>query len=376
VGLDSYIVDPKNHKNAHIVTHNDKDSSNSLVVATHPLKQFQENTLFFTNDTFGINMNIQAGQFGGNPLVIYKENVEWTTSAISGTWTFNSGTVGAIAPHGGSVMIDATATSNNDTMQLSNISSLDLSNYTSITGYINITAWSVVGIKAVNIYGWNTGTGTIVGIAVNIGTYVNTGSLSTWQKFTIPLENMGLKGSTINAFRIATISSTGTVQNYYLDDIQIEEVSGESETSSASFSIQPNNETWLHISSFTFFFADDDYAPVLATGLMTGIPYDSLLGVSSLAGGLIYNRYQDGEIIVTEKIQQLSGLFRMPSTVISGYGISKDYAGSWVSIFSPVAEPIILKAEDQDKITWTISEDLSGLSIFNISAACKIEYRV
>jgi len=187
---------------------------------------------------------------------------------------------------------------------------------------------------------------------------------------------MGLKGATINAFRIATISSTGTVQNYYLDDIQIEEVSGESEISSASFSIQPNNETWLHISSFTFFFADNNYAPVLSNGLMTGIPYDSLLGVNSLAGGLIYNRYQNGKIIVTERIKQLSGLFRMPSTVISGYGISKDYAGSWVSIFSPVAEPIILKAEDQDKITWTISEDLSGLSIFNISAACKIEYRV
>jgi len=31
--------------------------------------------------------------------------------------------------------------------------------------------------------------------------------------------------------------------------------------------------------------------------------------------------------------------------------------------------------EDEDKIQWTISEDLSGLSIFNISAACKIEYR-
>jgi len=375
MGINNYITDPQNQKNAHIVTHDDKDNSNALVVATHPLKQFQENTLFFTNDTFGINMNIQAGQFGGNPKVVYKENVEWTTSAISGTWTFNSGVTGGVTPHGGSVMINATATSSNNTMQLFNTSSLSLSDYTGITGYINITAWNVVGTKAVNIYGWNTGTGTMVGTAVNIGAYVNVGSLSTWQKFTIPLENMGLKEATINSFRITTTSSTGTFQDFFLDDIQIEEKSGVSDISSAFFSIQPPNETWLYISSFTFFFADNNYAPVLSNGLMTGIPYDSILGVSSLTGGLIYNRYQNGEIIVTERIRQLSSLFRMPSTVISGYGISKDYAGSWVSIFSPVAEPIILKAEEKDKITWTISEDLSGLSIFNISAVCKMEYK-
>jgi len=375
MGLDSYITDPKTHNNAHIITHNDKDRSNALVVASHPLKQFQENTLFFTNDTLGINMNVEAGTFGGDIEAVYDENTEWTTSAISGTWVFDSGTVGAISPHSGSVMIDATGTVNNDTMQLSKGSSFNLTDYIAITGWIAIESWAAAGTKSINLFGWDTGTGTQVGTTINLGDYINTGITTTWQKFTIPLADMGLNGATINAFRVITLNS-GLAQNYFLDEIDIQEKSGTSDISTAMFTIQPTNETWLHITSFTFFFADDNYAPALANGLMTGIPYDSLLGEGPLTGGLIYQRFQDGEIIVTEKIQQFSDLFRMPSTNVSGYGISKDYAGSWVSILSPVAEPLLLRAEDEDKITWTISEDLSGLSIFNISAACKIEQRV
>jgi len=377
MGVDSYITDPKNHNNAHIVTHDDKDYNNALVVASHPLKQFQENTLFFTNNTLGINMNVRAGQFGGSPETVYNENTEWATSAINGTWVFNRGTVGAIAPHSGSVMIDATATVNNNTMQIAKESDFNLTDYTSITGWIALTDWDDRGTKAINLLGWNTTTGSQVGTTANLKNYINIGITNVWQKFTIPLINMGLTGATINAFRIVTIGIVpGTPPDYFLDEIDIQQKTGESDISTASFSIQPDEDTWLHISSFTFFFADNNYAPVLANGLMTGVPYNSLLGVNSLTGGIIYQRFQDGEIIVVEKIQQFSGLLRMPSTTVSGYGISKDYAGSWVSFFSPVAEPIILKAENNDKITWTVSEDLSGLSIFNISAACKIEQRV
>jgi hypothetical protein len=38
-------------------------------------------------------------------------------------------------------------------------------------------------------------------------------------------------------------------------------------------------------------------------------------------------------------------------------------------------EPILLKHENDDKLTFTISEDLSGLLRFRISAGCKVEYR-
>jgi len=377
MGIKNYITDPRTNKNAHIITHNDKDNNNALVVATHPLKQFKENTLFFTNETLGIDMNVLAGAYGGTPETVYSENVEWTTSAVSGTWVFNSGTVGAISPHGGSVMIDAVATIDTNTMQLAKGSDFNLTDYTTITGWIALASWDNRGTKAINLLGWNTTTGTQVGTTVNLANYINIGNINVWQKFTIPLENMGLTGATINSFRIVTVDiGPGNPPDYFLDDIEIEEKSGESDISTALFTIQPDLGTWLHIESYTFFLADDNYAPSLVNGLMTGIPYDSLLGVDSLAGGLIYQRFENGEIVVTERIRQLSNLFRMPSTKISGYGISKDYAGSWVSIESPVAEPLILKAENEDKVQWIVSEDLSGLSIFNISAACKIEYRI
>ena len=377
MGINNYITDSKNNKSVHVVTHDDKDNSNALVIATHPLKKYIENTIFFSNDAFGINLAIPAGANGGTPELIYDENIEWlTSSVVGGGWVFTQTAVGSISPHSGSIMLDATGTTHNDTMQFFNGDNLNLSTYDSITGWIYVTAWPVLGTKAINLLGWMSTGGIQVGVTVDIGTYIDIGLTNSWQKFTIPLGDMSLIGETIDALRITTIDlGGGSAPDYYLDEIEIQETPTGDAISSTIFSIEPDIETWMHIDSFTFFFADDDFSTILADSTMPNIPYDSLLGIGPLSNGLVYNRFNEDEIIVTETINQFSDLIRLPSTVVSGYGGTKTPGGSWVSVVSPVAEPIILKPENKDKIRWVVSEDLSGLDLLYISAKTKLEIR-
>jgi len=374
MGIDNYITDPKTQKNVHVVTHNDKDANNALVVATHPLKQFENKPLFFSNPDFGIDMNVQAGTYGGSSILVYDENVEWTTSIIvGGGWIFNSGTVGAISPHSGSVMIDATGTAINDTMQLAKGSDFNLTNYVAITGWIALTDWSVSGTKEVNLLGWDTVGGAQVGTTVNLGNYVNTGVLNTWQKFTISLADMALVGQTINAFRITTIDlGPGGPPDYFLDEIEVQEQSTTSAISSAEFKVEPEQGTWLYVYNVKFFIADA-YDSTLVNSSMPKLLYNQILGEAALTTGLLFRRYKDGEINFSGSMKQLSDLLEFPGSEIDSFG--GDGTNTWISVKFTMIEPFVLKSEDRDYLSLTVSDDLSGLLRFRASIGAKEEQR-
>ncbi len=277
MGIESYITDPLNHKNAHIdITPNEKQA---LIVATRPLKTFEHAIKFFTNPIFGSNANI-AVTFGGSPEIIYAENAEWTSSAISGTWDFAS----TDFAQAGSVSVDATATTSNNVSQFDKGSDLDLSNFISITGYIYITRWDATGIRGVNIVGWNTGISSPVGISVGIENYIDVSILNIWQQFAIPLSDMKLAGEIIDSIRVTTIHTGGAQPpNYYLDTIEIEQ---KGTLDPQMFAVTPDSGTWLHVIDFTIFIADDSYDPSFGSSMLK-IPYKTLLG-ESLSIGLLY----------------------------------------------------------------------------------------
>ncbi|MCK5763372.1 MAG: hypothetical protein KAH05_04565, partial [Clostridiales bacterium] len=338
MGIKNYITDSKNNKTANIITHNDIGNNNAIVVASHPLKQYLENTIFFSNENSGINLAVEAGEVGeGETISLYNENVEWETSEIGteSRWQFDQENTAGIFPHSGSYMIDAINTNNNSTMQLLNSSNINLSLYYSITGWIYLTTWKQLGTKRIDFYGWDSSTDTQVGDIADIGNYIDIGLLKSWQKFTIPLSDLSLTGKNIDSFRIRTIDiGTGVPPNYYLDQIDMQASLEEGEPSIV-FTIEPKVGTWMYIESFTFFFGDDDFSTILENSTMPNIPYDSLLGVGPLSNGLTYNRFYNDKIIVTEVINQLSDLIRLPATSISGNGGTRTPGGSWISITSP-----------------------------------------
>lgn len=371
MGLESYITDAKTHKKAHVA---DCDSTQGLVVVTHPLKTYTNQNRFFSNPTYGINMNLEVS-VGGSPEIVYQENIEWTTSAISGTWDFASST---IAPYAGGKSIEAINTINNDTAQLAKGSNFALTNSISITGRIHLTSWDNRGTKGINIYGWDTGTGTIVGNSVDLEDYINIGTIGSWQQFSISLSDMALTGEIIDAIRIQTINIVpGLAPDYYLDNIQIEQIS--EGIGITQFTVEPDLNTWLHVINLNIMLADNDYDSTIADAdakrpTLPSIPYDSILGVAALSSGISYQREQDGIVEFSYSIKQLSDFLILPGTEIVSQGSDKA-TNTWLLMRTTPPEPIILKPENNDKLSITISENLSGLDVFRVSAGCKEEDR-
>jgi len=341
----------------------------ALVVATRDLKTYDDLLRPFTNATYGVDMN-QDPSYGGSPRLIYDEDTgpaaEWTTSAVTGTWTFDSTT----QAYSGSKSIDATATVNEETMSLTS-TSFDLSPYTTLTGHIYLTAWSTLGTKGVNIYGWDGG---LVGNSVDIGDYINTTELGIWQAFGIPLSAMGLTNSTIDSIRFTTVDiGPGLPPDYYLDRLDLQEIGGPIE-----YTMTPVEETWVYVDSIEVIMADA-YAGVVDTGeanhypTMPGLSYDQLLGEGPLASGILYQRINAGGIEFSATIKQLSDMLQYPYSRL--INTVSDGTNTMIAIHMGFGEPAILKAEDEDRLRIVIQDDLTGLLLLRMTAGGRVEHR-
>lgn len=356
------IKDPKTGKQATVVNSGEE---NALVVATRPLKTFRNKIEFFSNPDHGYNMNIACG-FGGVPVPVHNgiDNVYWTGSVIVGTWVFDS----AAQAHAGAKSVDATATVNNSVAQFTKAVAIDLSIYSAITGWIYLSSWDDRGTKGIQLYGWDTGTSSLVGIEVNLKDYINIGLTDSWQKFVISLYDMNLIDETIDALRIKTIDvGLGVPPDYYLDDIQVEETVYPTE-----FTIKPDPDKWLHVNSYSIFLVDA-YATTLADATMPFLSYDKLLNIASLENGILYQRNIDGEVSLSFPFRNLGDILMFPGAKIESYGA--DATNAFLKILVDLREPIVLRAENDDNISFQVADNLTGLIKLVISANCKEEQR-
>ena len=376
MGIDSYITDPKNHKNAHVITHDDKDSNNGLVVATHPLKKYENSIRYFTSSEYGIDMNIGR-------TVDYTENINdgtdnsyWTASIISGRkWDIDSTDQNHTG--GGTQSIKYDNGDLNDTLQIAKGSDLILTNYQFLIIWIYVDKDWKAG-DSIEVYGWDVGAGTMVGNSVGLEDYFSWNIFKVWQRITIPLEDMALTGETLNALRVEIIDEEGKLPKFYMDDIQFEGISNI--PGSGNFDITPKLGTWVHVHELSYFLANNTFDSTIDGGVdnitsptMPYIPYDSFLGVSA-ASGIVYQRIINGEVAFAAIAQQLSDILQLSGAEIVAHG-SAGKTNTWLSVRNTILEPIILKPEDNDILRFSVNDDLSGLDILRISAACKIEYR-
>jgi len=363
--LKTVVSDNKTKFSAEVDT--TKGERQALVVATRPLKELQNQIKFFTNSDYGANLN-QNAAFGGSEVEIHngEDDTYWTASSIVGgsRWGFAS----TDQQHAGSNSIDGTSTINNDIAQFAKGSPQALGGYTAISGWIYISNWTDTGTKEINIYGWDTNTSLIVGISVNIGDYININNVGSWQQFSISLNDLALTAETINSIRIGIVDiGAGAAPNFYLDDIQIEETG-----SPIAFTVEPDSGTWLRVKGFNVIIADD-YINTLENASAPKIPYNTLLGVGKLDSGIIYRRTQNGEIVSTASITQFLDIMSFSKATITGTG--GDGSNSWVTVHIEFTEEVILKGEFADSMSLTISEDLSGLLDFKMSASARVEFR-
>ena len=172
--------------------------------------------------------------------------------------------------------------------------------------------------------------------------------------------------TTLDAFQVAQISAEGKAPKYYLDDIQLEETG-----TPATFYIKPNKDEWLHIDRMIIQYADA-YTGTVVAGTMPSVPYNGFLGESALDGGMVYNRTSEGKVVNSATIKQHSDLMLWSGAVMQ---TGSDGTNTWVTVSLRFDAGIVLKPEEEDYLSITLSEDLSGLLLLRASVGGYVEDR-
>jgi hypothetical protein len=360
--IGNHIEDPRTGQKAAVI---DGVEKNALAVATRRLKTLNNITKFFSTTAGSVELNID-GSAGGTPLKVHNggDDVLWTGSSIVGTgWDF-ADTAQNHTP-AGSASFSGTLLNVGDLVQFARGSSLDLTGYQSLTMWVYISANWLSGDK-IDIFGWNTGTGSQVGSQIDLSNYINTLNVGVWQQANIPLGDLELVGETIDSLRIGYGIRDGAKVSFYIDDIQFEETGGGIE-----FFIRPNNSTWLTIKTIKIIMADA-YDSTITDGTVSGISYNGFLGLSTLSAGILFQQVQDGEI-TSITFRDLFELLQFASTdlIDSGY----DGTDTWITVKLQPDEGILLKANKNDYMRIVIFDNLEGLKKFRVTADCVEEIR-
>ena len=314
--------------------------------------------------TFGADMNVNAS-FGGTPKIIYKEDVgiptEWDATTISGVWDFASTT----EAHTGTKSIDGTAVEDTAEMDLANGG--DVSGYVAVTGWIYVTQWSEIRNNHLAFYGIESGAP--IGNEIELEDYFDTALLGTWQKFSVPLADMGLSTALIDSFRFRVDSDTPIVfaPGFYLDDIQLEETG-----SPAEFLAEPQPNTWFHVKKIrgTFVITKD---PALADTFGMALDPDKFFEVVVSTSGFINIIQSDGSIVFSISLSDLKTYMNIPGAKITNYTVTATKI--MLTVETDLTEHITLKAEKGDYSKIIITENLSSLEYFRVFLGGVIEPR-
>ena len=233
----------------------------------------------YINPDFGTSMN-QDGQFTGTPQLVHDgtDNAGWTGSGNGSRITFNSTNQaqdGTQSVYFNRIVLNEIATFDKG-------SNVDLSNYTAITMQIYVDNNWADG-DSMQLYGWDTNTSSEIGTRVNLEDYFNFGQFDEWQPLVIDLEDMDLAMSTVDAFRIECVATSGTRPRWYMDVFNLQESGGGIEYISKP---RPN----------TIFRARGIHMQITDNILESAIAWDKFMGLTKLANGINYQRTRAGKV--------------------------------------------------------------------------------
>jgi len=349
----------------------DAGEDTGLVVATRSHKTYTIKTAFFTNPTYGREM-AQDGKYGGTPLLLHD-------GTDTGAWTFSE-PVGLawVADSTDRFYADAKSLLSNNSnvgaiMQVINNTgpgdNIDMTaSYVALTMWINVDSdWSAG--DSVSVYAHVDGA--LAGNKVYLEDYFPYSRYDVWHWINIPLTDMGIGSTSIDAFRFQTESREGAKSpKFYIDEMYLQ-VSG----APIDFEVKPDNGTWLYIKAFQTTFVDA-YNPDNADGTMPNLSYNKILDVASTTG-YVYKRYSGGGTNPTSerRITNLMDLLSLPYSRINNY--ISDGTNTLVTVENiyPTGMEFVLKAEDLDKLVFTVEDKFDDLLYFRICVQGYVEQR-
>ena len=324
------------------------------VVYTDELLQYKQRSLLFFSDEGSRDLNIDGG-FGGTPELIHNgtDSVEWTAVATVGTWDFAS-TTQANTTYGGTKSIEALNMSDGDTATISKGSDLAFANFTAVTGFIYLTRFNQSFQEILISF---TDNGILVGTSMDLMNFVDGGLLNVWQKFSISKASLGQNGTSVDALVIQFTSTGGSAPRAYFDDIRVEESGG------VVFTARPPNGNTVIFDRYEFLFADA-LAGTVADGTMAGLDHNKILGLTSLTNGFAFQRVAEGVpqvSLVMRNFGDMMGFTFNPEPVPFSDGTN-----TIIKMVALLPEPAVLNGKSGDKVTVTINDDMTGLTIFRI----------
>ena len=342
-----------------------------LVVATRDHKTHTPKAAFFTNDTYGREM-AQNASYGVGGLLIHDgtDTVAWTFSEPVGTkWIADS----TDRSYDGTKSLKCDNPAVNDIMQLINNvgpgDDIDMTgNYVALTMWINVDKDWKNG-DSISVYA-HVG-GSLVGNVVYLEDYFNPSNEDDWQYINIPLADMGIASSTLDAFRFKCESKEGPkAPKFYIDELTLQ-ASG----APIDYKIAPAKGTWFHIKSFQTTFVDAVSADN-ADSTMMQLSYDQILGMAPVAG-FERKRYQGNPASPSHRsrMTNLMDLLSSHSTTITNH--ISDGTNTMITLTQTLPENMIvtLKSETLDKIVYSIEDDFSQLLYFRVSVCGYVETR-
>lgn len=317
-----------------------KNGHHGIVAYTMDLHPRARATTTLLNATYGRAMN-QTPAFTGTPENVHNgiDNVYWTASALSGTWTFNS----TAQAHSGTNSIDATSSNNNREAQIEAGASIDANDYNSFAGWIYITGWSTAG-SAKNVELRLRLAGVDVGVPIEISDYIDTSLFNEWQQFIIP--TVDFASGTIDQVVIKTIDiGGGPAPDYYLDDMRFEELGG-----FIDYTYMPPNDKIFTITNIATNFVDNVAESAARNPL-------SFLGISKLANGILLRFDVANQIVLSLPVKCLYELNKFAS--VNDVETVSD--GTTTHLKVTGFTEIKLNGKTRDSVTYRIQDDLSSL---------------
>lgn len=251
--------------------------------------------------------------------------------------------------------VDGSATVNADMALFEDGTSIDLSNFTAVTGRIFLTRFTRDKNDVTIQFRSN---GVVVGTKLNINDFIDDALLNSWQKFILTKANLGVSGETVDEIVIGTEVSSGNTPLYWLDVLQVEVAGG------TTFTMTPPNERFL-LTQFDFTIADV-VASTVANGTMPGLSYDQILGVAKLAlGGITLTRFRKDAVAFAANFTQFSDFLLGGFSLLSAIS---DGTNTHVHLRNDIVGSVLLEVRKGDKITLSFAEDLSGLLTFKAVA--------
>lgn len=347
MSINSRIVGVGSSKPAELLR---KGRGTGQIVYTEEIRDTVANGLPLLNPIFGLALN-QNGAFGGTPVQVHNgtDTVLWTGSNISGNKvTFDS----TEQKFTGTKSVKVDNPNSLNTWQFAKGSSQALTGYTAITFKIYVDSNWGSG-DSVTIFGWDTGTSTIVGVAVPIDDYFNESQFGEWQTVAIPLLDLGLENETIDAIRMQQALKSGAAATFFIDVLQIEQTGGGIE-----FKGTPNAGTTFEVKSIVYQWV----------GTGTGgaaFSYNKIGHIAKLTNGIVVRAQIEDEAVFTSTFTQLSDFTFSGANIMS---VVDDGTNTMVTLnlLNQFGQGQVLKSGSNDFISATINDDLSGLDEFRI----------